>query len=186
VNHLNEIYDKIIKNLKESASQIYLVLFILKKLKIECCNILNHIATSCEKNKDNKKLFYRSDIIKSLEFSCKDRVKKVQLIANQTLKLWQEVFREKINNEEIPNDDIVENDNEKIKNSEITELKGNAENSNKLSKLNMLRNMSKIKKQSEQESNNLLTNDDIYEKGIGSVIRTNNFLNSRNENNMNN
>ena len=54
--------------------------------------------------------------------------------------------------------------------------------SNKLSKLNLLRNLSKINKTQDHSPENL--KDEIYNKGIGNVMKTANFMKSRGEGNL--
>jgi hypothetical protein len=144
------IYERIIHILSSNNSSIY-------QTKIECCNILSSLA----KIKLNKNEFYEK-ILVCLKNSCNDRVSKVQIAANQALKLWLD-----------ESEDNTDTDKSKTPN-----------NGSKLNKLNLLRNLSKMNKDKDKGTLTKAFSPDkireeIYTKGIGSMIKTENFLSNR-------
>ena len=98
-----------------------------------------------------------SEMAKALNFVAKDRVVKAQVAAEEALILYNN--RNNFQNEEI-------------------------QNKRKMSKLNLLRNLSKINK----ERNNIMTSKDvrkeIYNIGMGKFLRSNDYLNNRGEENL--
>ena len=127
--------------------------------KIEICSILSHLGIKIAKVNDAEttKSFNVNDIIAALTYATKDRVSKVQVAANESLYYWKCL------------DPNVEKDNE-IK--------------PKMSKLNLLRNLSKINK----EKNIMMTPKEvrkqIYDVGIGKFLRTASYIGNREEENL--
>jgi hypothetical protein len=144
------IYERILHILSSNNSSIY-------QTKIECCNILSSLA----KIKLNKNEFYEK-ILGCLKNACNDRVSKVQIAANQALKLWLD-----------EGEDNTDTDKSKTPN-----------NGTKLNKLNLLRNLSKMNKDKDKGTYTKTFSPDkireeIYTKGIGSMIKTEKFLSNR-------
>ena len=127
--------------------------------KIEICSILSHLGIKIAKVNDAEttKSFNVNDIIAALTYATKDRVSKVQVAANESLYYWKCL------------DPNVEKENE---------MKP------KMSKLNLLRNLSKINK----EKNIMMTPKEvrkqIYEVGIGKFLRTASYIGNREEENL--
>ena len=108
-------------------------------------------------NKDSEEEKLISEMAKALNYVAKDRVIKAQVAAEEALILFNN--RNNLQNEEI-------------------------HNKRKMSKLNLLRNLSKINK----EKNNIMTSKEvrkkIYSIGMGKFLRTNDYLNNRGEENL--
>ena len=96
---------------------------------------------------------YLEEIIKALNFTTKDRVVKVQIAAEEAL--------------------LVYNNMNKNTNNIKTERK--------MSKLNLLRNLSKINKERNNIMSSLKVRKEIYDIGIGKFLRSNDYLNNREE-----
>ena len=115
---------------------------------------INKKDNNLEDSEDEKLI---SEMVQALNFVAKDRVVKAQVAAEEALILYNN--RHNFQNEEI-------------------------QNKRKLSKLNLLRNLSKINK----ERNNILTSKEvrkeIYNIGIGKFLRSNDYLNNRGEENL--
>ena len=98
-----------------------------------------------------------SEMVQGLNYVTKDRVIKVQVSAEEALILYD-------NRNNYQNDKI--------------------QNKRKMSKLNLLRNLSKINK----EKNNIMSSKEvrkeIYNIGIGKFLRSNDYLNNRGEENL--
>lgn len=156
------IYERVMHILSSNSSGIY-------QTKIECCNILSCIA----KIKLNKNEFF-DKILAHLKSACNDRVSKVQIAANQTLRLW-------LDNGEI-NDNYGKNEGKTFPDG-ITNEKSKTKNESKSNKLNLLRNLSKLNKDKEGALKNYFSPDkikeEIYNKGIGSILKTEKFLSNR-------
>lgn len=127
--------------------------------KIEICSILSHLGIKLANINDAETTnsFNINEIIAALTYATKDRVSKVQVAANESLYYWRC-------------------------------LEPNAEKENemkpKMSKLNLLRNLSKINK----EKNIMMTPKEvrkqIYEVGIGKFLRTASYIGNREEENL--
>ena len=98
-----------------------------------------------------------SEMVQALNYVAKDRVIKAQVAAEEAL--------------------IIYNHRNNPQNEEI-------QNKRKMSKLNLLRNLSKINK----EKNNIMSSKevrkDIYNIGMGKFLRSNDYLNNRDEENL--
>jgi glutathione peroxidase-family protein len=98
-----------------------------------------------------------AEMVKGLNYVTKDRVVKVQVAAEEALALY-----------------------ENLKNQQ----NGKRHNKRKVSKLNLLRNLSKINK----EKNNVMPSKEvrkeIYNIGMGKFLRSNDYLNNRDEENL--
>ena len=98
-----------------------------------------------------------SEMVQALNYVAKDRVIKAQVAAEEAL--------------------IIYNHRNNPQNEEI-------HNKRKMSKLNLLRNLSKINK----EKNNIMSSKevrkDIYNIGMGKFLRSNDYLNNRDEENL--
>ena len=101
-------------------------------------------------------------MIEALKFTTKDRVVKVQIAAEEALLIYNNLIKEEKSDEN---------------NTTIQTRR-------KMSKLNLLRNLSKINK----EKNNIMSSKkvrkEIYEIGIGKFLRSNDYLNNRDEENL--
>ena len=106
--------------------------------------------------KDSEEERIISEIVKALNFATKDRVIKAQVAAEEALLLYNS--RNNAQSEEI-------------------------KNKRKMSKLNLLRNLSKINKEK-----NIMTSKEvrkeIYNVGMGKFLRSNDYLNNRGEENL--
>ena len=106
--------------------------------------------------KDSEEERIISEIVKALNFATKDRVIKAQVAAEEALLLYNS--RNNVQSEEI-------------------------KNKRKMSKLNLLRNLSKINKEK-----NIMTSKEvrkeIYNVGMGKFLRSNDYLNNRGEENL--
>ena len=122
--------------------------------KIMICHLYSHLFKKMNLTEENKNI---EEIIKALNYTTKDRVAKVQIAAEEAL--------------------LIYNNLKKEENGEIKTKR-------KMSKLNLLRNLSKINK----EKNNIMSSQkvrkEIYEIGIGKFLRSNDYLNNRDEENL--
>jgi hypothetical protein len=100
-----------------------------------------------------------SEMIQALNFTTKDRVVKVQIAAEEALLIYNNI-------------------------NKTQNIDTEVQTKRKMSKLNLLRNLSKINK----EKNNIMSSKkvrkEIYEIGIGKFLRSNDYLNNRDEENL--
>ena len=141
--NLKEIYEKLIDSI--STTQNYLT-------KIEICKIFKLLAKTISNISELVIGYYNKEIIITLQNVAKDKVHKVQIAAHDALNEWLSL--EKI---------FLESEKKKSmeKKSRYEEQETNLPN-NGHSKLNILRNLSKLNKCSSPD----LTNDEIYSKGF--------------------
>ena len=99
---------------------------------------------------------YIEEIIKALNYTTKDRVVKVQVAAEEALLIYDNL------------------------NNSVNTVK----TERKMSKLNLLRNLSKINKERNNIMSSLKVRKEIYEIGIGKFLRSNDYLNNRDEENL--
>jgi hypothetical protein len=149
---LQILFQKIIHILTSKDSKLYLS-------KIQCCNILITIFKRKESGINEKEY---ETLITVLKYACKDRVKTVQVAANETLSILLCLQKEKKGN---------------LKSQEFSP------GGSRLNKLNLLRNLSKMKKERNQnDRNDKDIKDDIYKYGISSMMKTNSFIVNREAN----
>jgi hypothetical protein len=79
---LKELYDKLIST--TTSSKNYLT-------RIEACKALGHIAIKLQPVAELVIGYFHMDVIYTLQNASKDRVHKVQLVANEALKQWLEL-----------------------------------------------------------------------------------------------
>jgi hypothetical protein len=79
VSYLKELYDKLMS--LSSSSKNYLT-------RIEACKALGLIAKKLKPVAELVIGYFHSDIIYTLQNASKDRVHKVQVVANEALKQW--------------------------------------------------------------------------------------------------
>ena len=143
---IKEIIPPLNKILYNTEAKLYLT-------KIMICHFYSHLYQKMIQSKNIDEEIIQ-DIIKALNFATKDRVSKVQIAAEDTLSLYNNIDNKEIHNKR------------------------------KLSKLNLLRNLSKINK----ERNNIMSSKkvrkEIYNIGIGKFLRSNDYLNNRDEENI--
>ena len=143
---IKEIISPLNKILYNTEAKLYLT-------KIMICHFYSHLYQKMIQSKNIDEEIIQ-DIIKALNFATKDRVAKVQIAAEDTLSLYNNIDNKEIHNKR------------------------------KLSKLNLLRNLSKINK----ERNNIMSSKkvrkEIYNIGIGKFLRSNDYLNNRDEENI--
>ena len=143
---IKEIIPPLNKILYNTEAKLYLT-------KIMICHFYSHLYQKMIQSKNIDEEIIQ-DIIKALNFATKDRVAKVQIAAEDTLSLYNNIDNKEIHNKR------------------------------KLSKLNLLRNLSKINK----ERNNIMSSKkvrkEIYNIGIGKFLRSNDYLNNRDEENI--
>jgi hypothetical protein len=143
---IKEIIPHLNKILYNTEAKLYLT-------KIMICHFYSHLYQKKIQSKNIDEEIIQ-DIIKALNFATKDRVAKVQIAAEDTLSLYNNIDNKEIHNKR------------------------------KLSKLNLLRNLSKINK----ERNNIMSSKkvrkEIYNIGIGKFLRSNDYLNNRDEENI--
>jgi len=118
--------------------------------KIEVCRCLEVIGEKLLKQSEETIIkYYSIEIVNSLQSLSKDRTANVVLIANKSLKVWLELKRV-----------IEENENKsKLANTRNEE---NIKKSKSLTKLNFVRDFSKLNKCSTPE----MAREEIYSKGI--------------------
>lgn len=119
--------------------------------KIGCCSILNSLAFKLIETRN--KVDYSQSIIEALNYASKDRVLKVQIAASETLSRWNMLIEEKEETKTEPR--------------------------SKMSKLNLLRNLSKIQKDNKIIMSSKEIRKEIYEVGIGKLLRTASFIGNR-------
>ena len=125
--------------------------------KIMICHLYSHLFRKSQFNQEEEK--YIEDIIKALNFTTKDRVVKVQVAAEEALLVYDNIIN------------ISKNEN-------------TVKTERKMSKLNLLRNLSKINKERNIIMSSLKVRKEIYEIGIGKFLRSNDYLNNRDEENL--
>ena len=127
--------------------------------KIMICHLYSHLFKKMSLPQDEK---FITEMIEALKFTTKDRVVKVQIAAEEALLIYNNLIKEEKSDEN---------------NTTIQTRR-------KMSKLNLLRNLSKINK----EKNNIMSSKkvrkEIYEIGIGKFLRSNDYLNNRDEENL--
>ena len=127
--------------------------------KIMICHLYSHLFKKMSLPQDEK---FITEMIETLKFTTKDRVVKVQIAAEEALLIYNNLIKEEKSDEN---------------NTTIQTRR-------KMSKLNLLRNLSKINK----EKNNIMSSKkvrkEIYEIGIGKFLRSNDYLNNRDEENL--
>jgi hypothetical protein len=128
--------------------------------KLEICKLFQIIAVKLKNfedknfiNKFNQNYFEK--ILSKIELYCQDRVHKVQILAKETLSEWNSLK-------------TIQNGTQEPSNNKF------ADRSNKL---NLLRSMSKINKAKCISPDNIKS--EIYNKGIGVLMKTANFLTNR-------
>ena len=170
---------KIIELIPHANKVLYNVDAKIYMSKVMICRLYSHLfkkmpnfkkSDGNEENEENKEINVNekdlpesedekliAEMVKALNFVAKDRVVKAQVAAEEALILYNN--RNNLQNEEI-------------------------HNKRKMSKLNLLRNLSKINK----EKNNILSSKEvrkqIYKVGMGKFLRTNDYLNNRGEENL--
>ena len=167
IPHLNNVLYNVDAKLymsKVMICQFYSHLFKkMKKFNKTIENEKEGNETNVEENKNNELNQKDSEeekiileIIKALNFATKDRVIKAQVAAEEALLLY---------------------------NSTNNAQKEDIKNKRKMSKLNLLRNLSKINKEK-----NIMTSKEvrkeIYNIGMGKFLRSNDYLNNRGEENL--
>ena len=125
--------------------------------KIEVCSIFSHFKNKLKFLKIEE-LPNQNEIIKSLEYLSQDKILKVQVACKEAL-----------NN--ILN---IKEDNSKI----------HQKDEKRLSKLNLLRNLSKIHKEKDSFMNSKEVRKKIYEIGISKYLKINGFIGSSEEENL--
>ena len=124
--------------------------------KIMICHLYSHLFKKMLTEQNDDKLI--SEMVEALKFTTKDRVVKVQIAAEEALLIYNNLIK--------------------------PENKDTIQTKRKMSKLNLLRNLSKINK----EKNNIMSSKkvrkEIYEIGIGKFLRSNDYLNNRDEENL--
>ena len=123
--------------------------------KIEVCELFNQLKTQLKTLNINE-LPNQNEIIKSLEYVTQDKIVKVQVAANEAL------------------NNIKDNKNEYNKKKV----------EKKLSKLNLLRNLSKIHKDKDSFMNSKEIRKQIYEIGISKFLKINGFIGNSEEENL--
>ena len=124
--------------------------------KTMICHLYSHLFKKMNFEQEDKII---SEMVQALNFTTKDRVVKVQIAAEEALLIYNNINKtQNIDNE--------------------------VQTKRKMSKLNLLRNLSKINK----EKNNIMSSKkvrkEIYEIGIGKFLRSNDYLNNRDEENL--
>ena len=165
INYLIDIitYDdyknKIIELIPHTNKVLYNTDAKLYLSKIMICHLYSHLFKKMSLPKDEK---FITEMIEALKFTTKDRVVKVQIAAEEALLIYNNLIKEEKSDEN---------------NTTIQTRR-------KMSKLNLLRNLSKINK----EKNNIMSSKkvrkEIYEIGIGKFLRSNDYLNNRDEENL--
>ena len=165
INYLIDIitYDdyknKIIELIPHTNKVLYNTDAKLYLSKIMICHLYSHLFKKMSLPQDEK---FITEMIEALKFTTKDRVVKVQIAAEEALIIYNNLIKEEKSDEN---------------NTTIQTRR-------KMSKLNLLRNLSKINK----EKNNIMSSKkvrkEIYEIGIGKFLRSNNYLNNRDEENL--
>ena len=165
INYLIDIitYDdyknKIIELIPHTNKVLYNTDAKLYLSKIMICYLYSHLFKKMSLPQDEK---FITEMIEALKFTTKDRVVKVQIAAEEALLIYNNLIKEEKSDEN---------------NTTIQTRR-------KMSKLNLLRNLSKINK----EKNNIMSSKkvrkEIYEIGIGKFLRSNNYLNNRDEENL--
>ena len=153
-NKIKEIIPYLNKVLYDTNAKLYLS-------KIMICHLYSHLFRKSQFNQEEK---YIKEIIEALNFTTKDRVVKVQVAAEEALLMY----------------DNINNNNNTISNNTNNSVK----TQRKMSKLNLLRNLSKINKERNNIMSSLKVRKEIYDIGIGKFLRSNDYLNNRDEENL--
>ena len=151
---IKEIIPYLNKVLYDTNAKLYLS-------KIMICHLYSHLFRKAQFNQEEK---YIKEIIEALNFTTKDRVVKVQVAAEEALLMY----------------DNINNNNNTISNNTNNSVK----TQRKMSKLNLLRNLSKINKERNNIMSSLKVRKEIYDIGIGKFLRSNDYLNNRDEENL--
>jgi len=148
---MNVIIDKILYFTENSDNH---------QSKLEICKLFQIIAIKL-KNFEDKNFFnklienYFEKITSKLEFYCQDRVHKVQILAKEAFSEWNSLKSNKNEPQDPSNNKYADRSN----------------------KLNLLRSMSKLNKAKCISPDNIKS--EIYNKGIGVLMKTTNFLTNR-------
>ena len=151
---IKEIIPYLNKVLYDTNAKLYLS-------KIMICHLYSHLFRKSQFNQEEK---YIKEIIEALNFTTKDRVVKVQVAAEEALLMY----------------DNINNNNNTISNNTNNSVK----TQRKMSKLNLLRNLSKINKERNNIMSSLKVRKEIYDISIGKFLRSNDYLNNRDEENL--
>ena len=124
--------------------------------KTMICHLYSHLFKKMNFEQEEKII---SEMVQALNFTTKDRVVKVQIAAEEALLIYNNI-------------------------NKTQNIDTEVQTKRKMSKLNLLRNLSKINK----EKNNIMSSKkvrkEIYEIGIGKFLRSNDYLNNRDEENL--
>ena len=124
--------------------------------KTMICHLYSHLFKKMNFEQEDKII---SEMVQALNFTTKDRVVKVQIAAEEALLIYNNI-------------------------NKTQNIDTEVQTKRKMSKLNLLRNLSKINK----EKNNIMSSKkvrkEIYEIGIGKFLRSNDYLNNRDEENL--
>ena len=123
--------------------------------KIMICHLYAHLFKKMPIEQDDK---FISQMIEALKYTTKDRVVKVQIAAEEALLIYNNIIK--------------------------SENKDTVQTKRKMSKLNLLRNLSKINKEKNHIMSSKKVRKEIYEIGIGKFLRSNDYLNNRDEENL--
>ena len=123
--------------------------------KIMICHLYAHLFKKMPIEQDDK---FISQMIEALKYTTKDRVIKVQIAAEEALLIYNNIIK--------------------------SENKDTVQTKRKMSKLNLLRNLSKINKEKNHIMSSKKVRKEIYEIGIGKFLRSNDYLNNRDEENL--
>ena len=123
--------------------------------KIMICHLYAHLFKKMPIEQDDK---FISQMIEALKYTTKDRVVKVQIAAEEALLVYNNIIK--------------------------SENKDTVQTKRKMSKLNLLRNLSKINKEKNHIMSSKKVRKEIYEIGIGKFLRSNDYLNNRDEENL--
>ena len=124
--------------------------------KTMICHLYSHLFKKMNFEQEDKII---TEMVQALNFTTKDRVVKVQIAAEEALLIYNNI-------------------------NKTQNIDTEVQTKRKMSKLNLLRNLSKINK----EKNNIMSSKkvrkEIYEIGIGKFLRSNDYLNNRDEENL--
>ena len=124
--------------------------------KTMICHLYSHLFKKMNFEQEDKII---SEMVQALNFTTKDRVVKVQIAAEEAILIYNNI-------------------------NKTQNIDTEVQTKRKMSKLNLLRNLSKINK----EKNNIMSSKkvrkEIYEIGIGKFLRSNDYLNNRDEENL--
>lgn len=196
-NNFKELYEKVVIVLENPKTY--------DNSKINICRLLKIIGEKIKERINSLIGFYVSDITNALRNTTKDRVHKVQIASREALRVWLEV--EKLNDElenkkmnikiekgededmqDLKNKIIRNLDDENLNNNEADGKTNNESifNYNNQNKLNLLKNLSKLNKNSTSNTNkhinnyskyidsknfNNLSKEEIFKKGLSNMLR---------------